>query len=256
MGDEPSLGGHVARDIRFDPGSDQRANVLALGKVFDANSALPGRWHQRIAGDPLDDARTETQAVQAGAGEQKDIAFAVVETSQARVHVAAHGFEGELAIDARKQSATASARRADAGSRREVAQRPLLGAVAHDERIPRVRPRPEGDQRESIGQRRRHVLHAVNGDVGLVVQKGVLKRIDERALAELRGRLCASLRRSGALLVALGVDLHQLRLKAGRASFQLRRNGARLGERQLAAPRSDSDSLQASSSLYSRLWAT
>ena len=110
--------------------------------------------------------------------------------------------------------------------------------VARDQHVACILARQEGADREARRLRRRHVLHAVDGGVDAARQQRFLDLLDEQALAAGLGQ------RPVLDGVAGGLDGHDL----DGAGADKRRHGrrqrvadeARLGERQFAAARAES----------------
>jgi hypothetical protein len=124
------------------------------------------------------------------------------------------------------------ARGADARAPRQLGER----AVAiGDEGVERHLARAEGREREPGWQHHRHVLHRMHRDLGAAGVDGGLELLHEQPLpTHLRER-------SVEHAVALGGHGNQLHLESRVARGEGGRDGARLGEGELAFARGDAD---------------
>ena len=215
--------------------ADQFSKRWPVGDVLHADGALAGRRHQHLRADALTDARLEAKPRQAGASQHQGVEVARVETAEAGLDIPAHRRDVQGAVQGGKHRPPAQTGRAEAGARGQIAESRV--GTARNERVADVRARAEGAQGELFVERRWHVLHAVDGDVGATVQQGALQRVDERALAGHRLVGCRG-------QIAAGGDFHALGFKAGRDLAQPRRHGVGLGQGEAAAARGDAQSFQ------------
>ena len=153
---------------------------------------------------------TQTQALEAGGGEQDGVVLAFLKLAQASVDVAAQGVDIQVRIDRAQLRLAAQTGSADAGAGRKIAQTRVL---ARNESVPRVLPLRDGDQLETGGQVHGHILDRVHGEVGAAFRHGRFQLLHEQTLAtDARERRIEN-------LVALGGHAEQLDLQT-RVQFQ------------------------------------
>ncbi len=100
-------------------------NFAVGGAAFDAHCALPAGWQAVLDADGRGDAVFETQADQAGGGEDDRVIFAGIQLGQARVDVAAQ--EADLQVRTPRQQLGLATQ---AGGADDAAQRQLDPGMA------------------------------------------------------------------------------------------------------------------------------
>ena len=162
----------------------------------------------------------DTEAAQPGGGEHGGVGDVVLaDLAQAGVHVAPN--LGVFRVGEQHRELQTAARAAGGD------ERGRLDPVAQDEDVARVLARQVTGHGQPGGQFARQVLAAVDGDVGLAAQQGLLEFFGEQTFATLL------FERPLDALVAGGDDLEQLGFPAERGA-QVRRDLFGLGERKRA----------------------
>ena len=99
-----------------------------------------------------------------GPGLAGHVELAFVELAETGVEVAADGFDGEIGAELAELCGAAKGAGADAGAGLEI------GETLADQGVTRVFARGNGGQDETVGEFRREILEAVDGEVGPAVE--------------------------------------------------------------------------------------
>ena len=146
---------------------------------------MPSR-RQRLRGlEDGADAIAQAQALEAGGGEHDGVVLAFVELAQARVEVAAQGFDAHVgAADGGQRLAQQhDAAQAGGAHHRAWGQIGQARRVRRHPGVARVLALHHAGEREALGQLHRDVLERVHGDVGAAIGERVLELFHEQALA-------------------------------------------------------------------------
>ena len=187
----------------------QRDQVDAADAVgnLDRQRALPRRRQTAVGIEQRADAVFQPQPLQAGGGQDDGGVFAAIELAEARVEVAAQRLDHQSRIARGDQRLAAQAAGADDGA---VGQRVKAVVIVGDEGVAGVFALEHGAQQEALWQLHRHVLEAVDGQIGTAFGHRHLQFLDEQALTADLGQgaiqnLIAPCRHSDYLNIALRI---------------------------------------------------
>src|SRR4051794_25332564 len=178
-GQQGPLGRHRGpRALVVQCGREQLLEVHVGGPALHRQRTLCGRGQHLDRVEGLGDHLDQSDPGQSGTREHHGIELAVGDLAHAGVDIAAnrHDFQTET----QRTQLRGAPRRARA-HRRTRRQLTESQPVPRDERVPRVRARRHGGQRNARLRRRRQVLVRVDDDVDLVAQQGFPQRRREDA---------------------------------------------------------------------------
>ena len=153
----------------------------AVGRpCLDAQDPLPDRREELLGGQRLRVARSRAETVEPRLRQDDRLVLALRQLAEPRIDIAADGLGANIRASMKKEGTPAKARGADARARRQIVEpRPVAG----DKDVAGIRPRRVGDERETVGEERGHVLQAVDGRVHAPFQECLLDLLDEERLA-------------------------------------------------------------------------
>jgi hypothetical protein len=233
-GQQRPLGGHggLGGGVGQGPAQDAQALIVAAG--LQGQRALTDGGEHDLRGEALGDPVCEAEAIQAGAGEHGGVDHPLGHLAQARVHVPAQHLQHQIRSGPPELADPAQAGRAHPCARRQSVQ---AGAGPAHQGVAGVGARRDGHQHQPIGQRRRHVLEAVHGQVHPALGQRPLDLLHPDGLAAVIDQ------RPDLLSIAFGDDDRELDHQAGVALAQGRRDVLRLPAGQRAAAGPDDHSL-------------
>lgn len=159
---------------------EPRGDIGAARGDLDAERALPRGGQAVVDVEQRADPRGEAETLEARGGEDDRRVIAAVELREPRVEIAAQRPHVEPRMARAQHRLAAQARRADDGARRQRVERRVI--VRH-ERVARILAAHHRREREAFGQRHRHVLQRMHGEIRAAVGKRALELLDEQALA-------------------------------------------------------------------------
>src|SRR5262245_7862132 len=212
-----------------EPG-EPRAHDMVVGPDLHGEHALPHRGHEGLRVERLHVARGQSEALEAGRGENHTVPAFARELSEPRVHVAANGLDDQIGPQGQRQRAAARAPGADPGAGPQALEAPGL---ARYQDVARVFPLGKRGEDETRGELSRQILETMHGAVDRAAQEHLLDLSHEQPFSSDPGQLD--------LLppIALGPYGHELDLfpSAGKIAG----DAACLRERELTAPGPDPD---------------
>ena len=231
-----------ARSARSEAAASASSSAWTASNVFrsrsrisDGDDALAGGRDAVGRGQQRRYPRLEAEALQSRRGEHDRAEPLVVQLSQARVDVAAHGHEPGSRQEHRELGDAADAARAD---RRRGAQRRNCGRRLRErrrarqhERVARIFARQHRRHPQARRKLRRHVLRRVDRQIDPLGQERLFDFLDEEPLAARVGERL--------VLDSIARRLDDDELGSAAPPFEQGRDGPRLPERQLAASRAD-----------------
>jgi hypothetical protein len=149
----------------------------AIGAGFDGKGALSHGGAHGFGRENLGDAICPTEAAQSGRGEDDGGVLAFIELAEARIDVAADGFEAEIGTEAAELR----------GAAQRAGSNGLAGLKfcepSADNCIAGIFPLRDGGDGEACGQFGWQIFQTVHSKIGASIENGFLDFLSEQAFA-------------------------------------------------------------------------
>jgi hypothetical protein len=149
----------------------------AIGAGFNCEGALPHGGAHGFGRENLCDTTSPTEAAQPSGREDDGGVLAFIELAEARIDVAADGFEAEIGTEAAELRGAAQRAGSDGLARLK------FGKLSADNCIAGIFPLRDGGDGEARGQFGWQIFQTVHGEMGASIEKGFLDFLGEQAFA-------------------------------------------------------------------------
>jgi len=202
--------------------------------ALDADRTLRHRWQHLLDREQQARFVQQTEAFEAGGGEQGRGDLAGPHAADPGLHVAPQAHDPQIRPAGEELGHPPQRGTADDRRLRQIVEAPHRRA---DQRVPDIRARQQGADHEPVRQPGRHVLHGMDGDVDPTVQQRLLDLLREQSLAADLGQRTVEEPVSGGAddLEAHGILRRELRHRRGKGVA----DHARLRERERRAAGAD-----------------